>query len=849
MRLIVAEKPSVARDIARVVGASSKGDGFLDGDGVRVTWCVGHLVELEEPSHYDPAWRRWSFDVLPMVPTQFALRPRKDSRDQWEILRRLLRDRGVKQVVNACDAGREGELIFRYAYELAEAKAPVVRLWTSSLTDGALRAAFAALKPASAYDPLADAARSRSEADWLVGMNATRAMTCLARQGGGDELLSVGRVQTPTLAMIVGRDREIEAFVPETFFQVKARFEADGAAWDGTWFRPTSKDEPERGEDDDVPHAERISDPEDARRLAEATRGRAGRVEASDRRRREERPPLLYDLTALQRRASQRYGMSADQTLAVAQALYEHHKLITYPRTDARFLTEAEAETLPGVLRAVAQLAVYRPFAEAILQRGVRPGSRVVDASEVGDHHAILPTDKTPNPDRLSPDEKRVYDLVVRRLLAALSPDAVFELATVIVAVDADPQALPEVAPPPPRFRARGRVLVDAGWRAVDPPGKDRDRLLPNVAVGALARVASADAVEGATRPPPPHNDASILKAMETAGKQLDDDELARALRSSGLGTPATRAAILKTLIDRGYVERTGKILRATPKGRALIDAVPVEDLKSAALTGRWEKRLADMAEKRESRAAFLHDVVLHLTDVVARIAAAEPPPVASVKKADEPALGACPVCKSPVREGRATFSCETGRACTFVVFKTMSGRAISSRLVRQLLKDGRTTAVKGFKSKAGASFDAGLLLREDGSVGFWFPERDAKPASDGEGAPAVPPSRRGASSASKGARTSASDGAKSGASRARASKAPSPPPSAHPDGAAAPKAAPTDPVGLPCPRCRQGAIVKGRAAWGCSRFREGCHYLVPFTADGRPISAADAAQRVLAGR
>ena len=515
-------------------------------------------------------------------------------------------------------------------------------------------------------------------------------------------------------------------------------------------------------------------------------------MQSASRKKKVEPPPLLYDLTSLQRRANQRYGMAADRTLQVAQALYERHKVLTYPRTDARFLTPDQVATLPGIVRAVGTLAPYKPFADVIGAAPIRPGKRVVNPEEVGDHHAILPTDKAPDPGRLSAEEKRIYDLVARRLLAALSPAAELELAELIVAVPTDP--LPFELPTPPLFRAKGRILAVPGWRAVDPPGRNRDRLLPQVSQGDTATAVDSSVHEGQTKPPRPHNDASILRAMETAGRSLDDKELARAMRSAGLGTPATRAAILNTLIQRRYVVRKGKDLRATEKGRVLIEAVPVDDLKSAELTGRWEKRLSDVAEGSEQAGVFMRDAIARLHDVIGAIAQADPPPMAAVKRPDTPILGKCPVCGTPVREQRSVYGCETGRDCPFVVFKRMTGRAISKRMVTALLSDGRTPIVKGWKSKAGKTFEAGLMLKDDGTVGLHFKPRDNSPPSSPSALPASPP---------------------------------------------------PGPVGMTCPRCAKGRIVAGRAAWGCNRYREGCHFVIEFTRDGRRVAPEDAAAQI----
>lgn len=771
MRVVVAEKPSVARDLARVLGAGTRRDGYLEGGGLAITWCFGHMAELREPAHYDPAWKRWSLASLPMIPEAFEVQVRSGARDQFQVLERLLRS--AEDVVNACDAGREGELIFRWVYELAGARAPVQRLWVSSLTDEAIRDGWKRLRPGRDYDRLGDAARSRSEADWLVGLNATRALTCRARDAGGGELLSVGRVQTPTLAMIVERDRAIEAFVPEAFWQVKVDFEADvpGEArrFAATWFRPEVKEGRPGPEGDEVSHAERLPDAATAEAILAATLHRQGRVVTADRRRTTEKPPLLYDLTSLQRRANQRYGLSADRTLQIAQALYEKHKLITYPRTDARFLTPDQVAGLPDIVRGLLPIPPYAPHAQAVLAAPIQPGKRVVNADEVGDHHAILPTGRTPNARGLDADEKRIFDLVARRFLAALSPDALFDVSKLVVHVEPG-GPLPEGVAAPLAYRASGRVCRQEGWRAVDPPKKRKEVDLPPVEVDDAVDAVDGKAPEGATRPPSPHNDASLLKGMETAGKQLDDKELARAMRGSGLGTPATRAAILNVLVQRDYVVRKGKELRATPKGFALIDAVPIDALKSPELTGRWEGRLSDVADGKGARDAFMTDVRAWVREMVDALATAPLAAAAVRPRDDAKPLGDCPACGKPVRQRGPVYSCDSGRSCPFVVFQTMAKRKISARMVKQLLTDGRTDTVKGFKSRAGKAFEAGLQWSaEEQKVRFWFDDSDRPTAT-----------------------------------------APRP---------AGPR------VGDACPQCSQGRIIMGRERMGCSRWREGCRW------------------------
>ncbi len=781
MRVIVAEKPSVARDLARVLGATQRARGALLGEGLVVTWCHGHVAELQDPAHYQAQWQKWSLATLPMLPDRFEVRVRKDAHDQFAVVADWLNHRATVDVVNACDAGREGELIFRYVYELARCTRPVLRLWTSSLTDAAIQQAWRRLQPSAAFDRLADAARSRAEADWLVGLNATRALTCRARDVGGSGLLPVGRVQTPTLAMIVARDREIQQFVPEDFWQVKATFTGrgptgpEGGTWRATYFVPTSEEPgPADRSDKQVPVAERIANEPLAQAIARAVDGAAGTVETAQRRRTTEPPPLLYDLTSLQRRANQRYGLSASQTLAIAQALYEKHKLITYPRTDARYLTPDEVPLLPGILAGLQPVPPYQAYVAALLANGApSPGKRVVDAAEVGDHHAIIPTGKTPSSSGLSNDEKRIFDLVARRLLAALGDDAWFDVTRLVVAVPPLPDvALDDAVPRPLRFRARGRVCRREGWRAIDPPGSSRDVDLPGVEVGDRADASRPEAKKGQTRPPRPHNDATILRAMETAGRALDDEALERALRGKGLGTPATRASILQTLVERGFVRRAGRDLHATDSGVALIDAVCVDALKSAELTGDWEGQLSTMSDGRgPSRSDFMEAVRVYVAEVVDALRDGAAPAVDPSTVG--PSLGACPACGSPVRKRGRVWSCDRGRACEFVVFGTMSRRAISERMVQQLLRDGRTRPVKGFKKKRdGSPFAAGLCWDADEKrVRFWFPDSSS---------PGGPPS---------------------------------------PVDKAGPR------VGQPCPVCEQGTVIQGKRALGCSRWREGCTF------------------------
>lgn len=765
MRVVIAEKPSVARDLARVLGASTRRDGFLEGRGLRITWCFGHMAELVPPEAYDPGWKRWRLETLPMLPDAFEVQVREGAADQMKVLKRLVRDAEVEAVVNACDAGREGELIFRYVMQLAGADKPTQRLWISSLTDQAIQQGWANLRPGRAFDPLADAARCRSEADWVVGLNATRALTCACPDPGG--VLSVGRVQTPTLAMIVERDRTIEAFEPEPFHQVKVDLAVTHAderhTWQATWFQPGQS---ESRDGQTAPLSERLTDRALAVSILEAVHGQVGTLQLADRKKKRERPPQLYDLTALQRRANQRYGLSAQRTLDIAQELYEKHKLITYPRTDARYLTPDQVPGLAAVVQGLQPIGPYAPHCATVLARGIKADRNFVDASEVGDHHAILPTGRTPSRS-LPSDHKRVFDLVARRFLAVLMEDAWFDLSTLVVEVPVA-KPLSDGTDAPQLFRAKGRVCTVEGWRVVDPPGRKKNAIdLPTLPAGCPVDVVDGKVHDGQTRPPRRYNDASLLLSMETAGKQLDDAALKRAMRSCGLGTPATRAAILKTLLDRKYIERKGKELWSRPRGRAVVDAVTVEALRSPELTGRWEGRLASVAEGKASRPDFMADVRAYAVEVVDAIRA-NPPPALADPTERGPSLGDCPACGKPVRPAGKVFRCDTGRTCPFVVFGTMAKRRISGRMVKKMLADGRSEVVKGFKSRAGKEFSAAITWSaEEQKVRFAF--------DDG------------------------------------------PPP--------APRAGPA--VGEICPSCGKGRLIQGRTAIGCSRWREGCRFVV----------------------
>ncbi len=708
MRLVVAEKPSVARDLANALGNHRREKGALTGDGWTVTWAIGHLAELAPPDAYGEEYKRWRLETLPIVPEKFKVRVNAKTREQFGVVKNLMRSARVTEVVNACDAGREGELIFSYLYELSGCKKPVRRLWVSSLTPEAIREGFASLRDGREMKPLEDAARSRGEADWIVGMNATRAYS--TRFGRPGNVLSVGRVQTPTLKLLVDREGEIENFKSEKFWTVYARFAREGATYDGVWFKDKQN---------------RLKEKEAAERIAEKVRGGVGVIQKAEKKTATEKPPLLYDLTELQRNANAKYGFTAERTLRAAQALYEERKLITYPRTSSRYLSKDMVGTLKKRVEAAGALPDLAPFAEELLALPKLPvNKRIVDDSKVTDHHAIVPTNKKSSGD-LPPDEARIHDLVARRFLAVFFPPARFENTTVVTAVDGE------------TFLSRGRVVLDAGWRRLYPDGvggkKEKELpVLPPIEKGQEWLVSKVAVKEGETKPPPRYSESALLGAMETAGKFIEDEELRQAMKESGLGTPATRAATIERLLKVGYLVREKKMLAPTEKGRALIGLLGESPLSSPELTARWEERLARMEKGAGSREDFMADISGFASTLVEEVRAKEGEKVAAPAKpggnggkSSEP-LGACPKCGSPVVETKKAYGCSAWKSgCKFAIWKTISGKRISVPQAKQLLTKGRTGQLKGFKSKAGKSYAAALVLDPEHKVRLEFGERN----------------------------------------------------------------------------------------------------------------------------
>jgi DNA topoisomerase-3 len=632
---VLAEKPSVARDIARVVGANARGDGYLHGNGYVVTWAIGHLAALAQPHEINPEWRHWRRDLLPMLPKEWPLVVYDKTKEQFEVVRKVLSSSRVARVVCATDAGREGELIFRYIYEAAHCDKPVSRLWISSLTPEAIRKGFEALKPGREYDPLADAARGRSRADWLVGMNLSRAYTLAY---GGD--LSVGRVQTPTLAMVVERELAIRAFVPEDYLEVVATFRPSGQptapSYKGTWFRPKTDGAQDQ---ESLQQSMRLPpDGEEAGRIVERARTGQAAIESVKFETQRMPPPLLYDLTELQRHANRLYGFSAQKTLDVAQALYENHKLISYPRTDSRHLSADVAATLGRIVE-----VIEAPYREQLAPgTGMRPlGRRFIDDSKVTDHHAIIPTHTSPGHANLSADERKLYDLICRRLLSAWHEDHIWAVTTVITAIRNDSIV--------DRYHSSGTAVQQVGWKVLDVVTNRGQQPAEQMLPSGLAKdqhqdVIDVEALKKKTRPPRRFTEATLLTAMETAGRTLDEKELSDAMKECGLGTPATRAAIIEVLLKREYIIRQGKSLEATDKGVDLIQVVHPE-VKSPAMTGQWEAYLKRIQRGSAQLGPFLSGIEEYVREVVGKVGAAPP----AVRAPRPVASESTPVAGSPV--------------------------------------------------------------------------------------------------------------------------------------------------------------------------------------------------------
>ena len=751
--LVIAEKPSVAQDIVRALtpasGAFTKHDDYFENDRYVVTSAVGHLVEIQAPEQYDVKRGKWSFAHLPVIPPHFDLKPVDKTKSRLNAVVKQARRKDVSELINACDAGREGELIFRLIEQYAGGGKPgdkglgkpVRRLWLQSMTPQAIRDGFERLRSNEQMRGLADAARSRSEADWLVGINGTRAMTAFNSRDGGFFLTTVGRVQTPTLAIVVEREEQIRKHTARDYWEIHATFEAEAGAYPGKWFDPAWKKDAADAEK----KADRLWSFAQAEAIAIAVRHKAATV-TEDSKPTTQASPLLFDLTSLQREANGKFGFSAKTTLSLAQSLYEKHKALTYPRTDSRHLPE---DYLSVAHQTFAMLAAspmrhLAPHAQTAIDKGyIKPSRRIFDNSKVSDHFAIIPTLQAPG--QLSDAEQKLYDLVVRRFMAVFYPSAEFMVTTRVSVVSVpEPGSGDRISH---HFRSDGKVLVRPGWLAIygkeaaaeQDDGKDGKSLVP-VKPGEMVRTEHAEAKSLKTRPPARYSEATLLGAMEGAGKWIEDDELREAMQEKGLGTPATRAAIIEGLLTEKYLLREGRELIPTAKAfqlMTLLRGLQVEELSKPALTGDWEYKLAQIEHGRLDRDTFMRDIAAMTERIVTK-----------AKEYDRDTVPGeyatlhtpCPTCGGVVKENYRRYTCTgnngTSEGCGFSISKIPGGRTFDAAEVEALLRDARIGPLEGFRSKAGWPFTAELRLVFDDEtkhhkLEFDFGEKDA--ADSGE--------------------------------------------------------------------------------------------------------------------
>ena len=720
--LVIAEKPSVAQDIVRALtptaGKFDKHDEYFESDDWVVTSAVGHLVEIQAPEEFDVKRGKWSFANLPVIPPYFDLKPMDKTKSRLNAIVKLTKRKDVGALVNACDAGREGELIFRLIQQYAKSKHPIKRLWLQSMTPAAIRDGFSALRSDAQMLPLADAARCRSEADWLVGINGTRAMTAFNSRDGGFFLTTVGRVQTPTLSVVVEREEKIRKFVSRNYWEIHAVFGAEAGEYPGKWFDPKWKKPPtaEGAEPDAEQRSDRLWTELDARAVADAVRGQTATV-ADESRPTTQAAGLLFDLTSLQREANVKFGFSAKTTLSIAQSLYERHKALTYPRTDSRALPE---DYVPVVRQTFEMLAAsgmqhLAPHAATALKGNyIKPTKRIFDNAKVSDHFAIIPTLQAPS--GLSDAEQKLYDLVVRRFMAVFFPSAEY-LVTTRISVSVGHS-----------FKTEGKVLVKPGWLAIygkeaaqevaDAKEGDKGQSLVPVKPGERVGVESTEVKGLKTRPPARYSEATLLGAMEGAGKTIDDDELREAMQEKGLGTPATRAATIEGLIAEKYMLREGRELIPTAKAfqlMTLLRGLDVQELSKAELTGDWEYKLAQMEQGKLSRESFMADIATMTKNLVAKAKGYDRDSVPG----DYATLQArCPNCGGVMKENYRRYACTgaagTGDGCGFSFGKTPAGRTFETAEVEQFLTDRKIGPLDGFRSKAGWPFTAEMVIKFD---------------------------------------------------------------------------------------------------------------------------------------
>ncbi len=717
MKVVIAEKPSVARELARVLGAKTRLEGYFEGNGYQVTYAIGHLVSLSDTKDY--GYPFWSLSTLPIVPKSFKTKVTEDQgrARQFKVIEHLFKD--ADEIICATDAGREGELIFRYIYLQSGCTAPFTRLWVSSQTDKALKEGFAKLKPGTDYDNLYHAARCRSEADWLVGINATQAFTLKYGQqkpftSEGQKRkqpVSLGRVQTPILKLLVDRYLEVEAFTPETYWELILNLEKDGQQFEAKWF---------------TEEADRFLEEAKAKEVFEKL-GDKVVVESANKKPKQEYPPLLYDLTSLQKDANKRYNFSAQKTLDLAQELYEKYKTLTYPRTDSRYLSDDLYPQIPGLLKNLSSVGAYAPFIDIIRKLGLKKDSRFFNDSKVTDHHAIIPTETPPASSGMPKEHYMIYDLVVRRMLGAFMGICQKELSEIVFEGAGE------------RFRSKGTMIKDAGWRQVyfsldqalskrkkssgkKGSGKKEEEELPYVDVGEILDIKEKKMPKKRTKAPAIHTESSILALMETCGKEMEDEELREAMKDRGLGTPATRAGMIERLIQRNYIQRDKKKLLPTERGLALIDLVRTRPIASPDLTGEWESRLNKIAKGQYDHVKFMNEVRRYTAAIINEVKGIRPPPPTMPPYKLEGLK--CPKCgEGDILKGKRAFGCSRySEGCDFTVKPYIAGKFVEKEHLEELIRAGETTKhVKGFTSRSGKSFDARLRFTKEWKTEFFF--------------------------------------------------------------------------------------------------------------------------------
>ncbi|MFL9923857.1 DNA topoisomerase III [Herbaspirillum lusitanum] len=721
--LIIAEKPSVANDIAKTLGGFTKHDEYFESDEYVLSSAVGHLLEIAVPEEYDVKRGKWSFTHLPMIPPHFALNPIAKTESRLKVLSRLIKRKDVTTLINACDAGREGELIFRLIAQYTKAKQPVKRLWLQSMTPGAIRDGFTHLRDDDEMMPLANAARCRSEADWLIGINGTRAMTAFNSKEGGFYLTTVGRVQTPTLSIVVEREEKIKKFVSRDYWEVHAEFVCAAGIYKGRWLDKSHK----KDEADPEKRPERLWAKAAADSIVAACRDKMGTV-TEESKPTTQMAPALFDLTSLQREANSRFGFSAKNTLGLAQALYEKHKVLTYPRTDSRHLPEDYLDTVKEALETVAENNNYHQFAKQILNKGwVKPNKRIFDNTKISDHFAIIPTTQAPK--NLSEPEQKLYDLVTRRFMSVFFPAAEFQVTTRFTEVSGH------------QFKSEGKVMINPGWLAIygkeadekeeGKEGKEGGGNLVAVAAGEKVKTDKVIANAMVTKPPARYSEATLLSAMEGAGKLMDSDELREAMSGKGLGTPATRAAIIEGLLNEKYLLREGREMMPTAKAfqlMTLLHGLGVDELTEPELTGEWEHKLAQMERGKISREEFMREIA-QMTQIIVKRA----------KEYDNDTIPGdyatlqtpCPNCHGVVKENYRRFACTK---CEFSMTKVPGGRQFEIAEVEELLKNRTIGPLQGFRSKMGRPFAAILKISRDEEIKNFKLEFDFGQNDEGEG-------------------------------------------------------------------------------------------------------------------